>query len=112
MNYKQAIEHASKCQMAADEMAFIFVTKKKWVDKISAFQDYCDFNAMNTFGILKWNVDAIDFVIKNGKELTRKFTLIEFLIFARRYRIITIKMNPKTFAEFKKIKIKHHETKI
>jgi hypothetical protein len=105
MSLKRLNKHASQCQIEADETAFTLLKEREQNRMYWILQDYCDFNVIGLM-LLGWHKDFIQFVIHNGSQLRRPFTFSEFMYHAQRYRIIRIKLEPKSFEDLKKIKIK------
>ena len=105
MNYKQIKQHAESCQNAADEIAFTLIQEREFNKKLNVFQDYANFNVHQTIGQFRLYLDAVDFINRNGKELKRKFELVEFLKFGMELRLKRLAFKVETFEQFKDIKI-------
>lgn len=69
----------------------------------SLFKDYCDFDTSD-IPLNSGYIEAITFLLKNRNEIKRRFTREELRNFKDRYWIVR-RVNPKTLAEFKKLRI-------
>jgi hypothetical protein len=79
MNFKQLQQHAETCEVEADKMAYTLVKERQKQQILTVLQNYCDFNVHHTIGLLAWNQPAVYFIIQNGKDLKRKFSLDELV---------------------------------
>jgi len=107
MNYKQLEQYASKLELVSDELAHNVVTTRKETANLSVLQNYCDFNVFHTVGLMPglYGRNAIKFVNRNGKQLKRKLTHGEFILFCDRFRIASMRYDIRNFEHFKQIKI-------
>jgi len=100
--YKEIEKYASDCQIAADEIAFKYIDKDTKHSKLSILQNYCNFNVFHTIGLFGWKQPAVSFVIKNGKDLKRKFELNEFFDFLELYRRKSLTREINSFEDIKR----------
>jgi len=102
MNYKELNKYAENCQKAADEMAYKIINKEEKNRKLAILQNYCNFNVFHTIGLLGWKQPAVNFVIKNGSKLKRRFELNEFFDFLELYRRKSLTREINSFEDIKK----------
>jgi len=80
MNYKELENHASSCQMAADEMAVNLIRQQTAM----IVQSVCDFNIFMLYNIspeIILRFKTIEFFKDNIKQFKRKLTMKEALKF-------------------------------
>jgi len=93
--YTYIESHASKCQIAADEMAYKFVTQQNRVEKLSVIQSICDFNIfwINSLSLVFCHDATLDLLSKNVNTFNRKLNISEFLrydVLIHHFQITTI----------------------
>ena len=98
MNYKELKQHASDCQLAADEIAGKFIK----MESISIVQSICDFNLSWLYQLspeVLIHSSTIEFLMENIKNFKRKITIQEML----NYDLLITCKNINTFEEFKQL---------
>lgn len=87
MKYNELKKYASDCQIAADETAFMYISRegeiekeKQWIEKLFVLQSHVDFNLffIDKISELMIHEITVDFILNNRFELKRKLTLNEF----------------------------------
>jgi hypothetical protein len=94
INLKKLEDHASSCQMAADEMAIQLIEQKRVFNAISVFQSKCDFNLGWLYQLspeVVLQVDSLEFLADNVRMFKRKLKVSEMLSydFIIRYKEVT-----------------------
>jgi hypothetical protein len=93
MNHRQLKQHAETCQTEADNMAYLLLKARKFMQ----LQSICDFNVWWFADIspLFMPQETVDFMVSN-RDNFKKISVKEFTL----YDMIIKFKHPKTFDEF------------
>jgi hypothetical protein len=93
MNHKQLKQHAETCQTEADNMAYLLLKARKFMQ----LQSICDFNVwwFADLSPLFMPQETVDFMVENRDKFT-KVSLRDFNL----YDMIIKEKHPVTFDEF------------
>lgn len=101
-------EKINHFQLEAEQAAFLYVKLKKELNELKKFNllnNFVDFNAslvMPFICPLFVSQNTINFIIKNGSSMKRKFTIEELIEFNDKLNLLKLlKVNPINFNEFK-----------
>lgn len=84
MNYNELKEHASECQIAADEISFTFLKMEEQANTLAVFQSVCDFNIFWLYSIapeVVLHINSIELLKSGIKSFKRKLSIAEILKF-------------------------------
>ena len=113
ISYTEIISHL---QIKADQTAWEYLKLKDKLEeqkKFNLLNNFVDFNAslvMPFICPLFVSQNTINFIIKNGSGMKRKFTIEELIEFNDKLNLLKLlKVNPNNFNEFKIMyaKVKH-----
>ncbi|MBT3206938.1 MAG: hypothetical protein HN704_18270 [Bacteroidetes bacterium] len=108
MSFEDLNNWAAQCEIDADKLSYLKLKTDIEVSKYSVLQDYCDFNVWQTVkqAPFLFGKESINFVVKHGAELKRKFTFDEMFDFCEKFRILSMRNEINSFEDFKRYKIK------
>lgn len=101
---KELAQHASSCQLAADEMAIKLINQNQIFSAISIFQSRCNFNLSWLYQLspeIVLHTYSLDFLANNVELFKRKLKVNEILF----YDFIITHQKITDFDQFKKILI-------